>query len=354
MSNNANPGPSRPDLPDAGLPEALLTVAVDGGTTNSRARLLRGTTLVSEARRAVGARDVATSGDSLPLATAIREAIAEVCWAAGVDRPDQIVASGMMTSEVGLAAVPHVAAPASLDDLARHAVVLDRPDVAPAPILLVPGIRTPAADGPDGWARADVMRGEECEVIGLCAALCSKGQIHVRHPERLIFVLPGSHTKLLAVDWAGGAARIVSSHTTLAGEMLAALASHTILAASLPDELPAELDQDLVESGARLARREGLGRTAFLVRIAALTQGWSKVQLASFLIGAVVAEDVARLEAHALFDVDEKPGLLVVGGSEPRRGAYARMLGRATVTADHNYATALGATLVGLRRLGSP
>ena len=45
------------------------------------------------------------------------------------------------------------------------------------------------------------------------------------------FVWPGSHTKLIEVDPAG---RIVRSHTTLAGELLLALARHTLLAASLP------------------------------------------------------------------------------------------------------------------------
>ena len=79
---------------------------------------------------------------------------------------------------------------------------------------------------------------------------------------------PGSHTKLVEVDAEG---RIARSHTTLAGEMLQAVAQHTLVAASLPAALPDELDTDAAAAGARAAVRYGLGRAAFLVRIAALT-----------------------------------------------------------------------------------
>jgi 2-dehydro-3-deoxygalactonokinase len=338
-----------PSSADFGLPDDLLTLAVDGGTTNTRARLLRGGLVLSEARRAVGARDVATTGAAAALAAAIRDTIAEACRAAGVERPDRIVASGMLTSEVGLAALPHAPAPAGLDDLARAAVALDRPDVAPMPILLVPGVRTPAGDGADGWAGTDVMRGEECEVIGLCAILLRDGQLSPGRDRRLAFLLPGSHTKLVVVDWSSDGPRILSSHTTLAGELLATLSRHTILAASLPGELPRVLDPVAVESGARLARRDGLGRAAFLVRIAALARDWSAEQRAAFLIGAVAADDLVHLGRIPRLAAGTD-ALVLVGGAEPLRGTYAGLLGRPAIPATGEHAAALGAALVGKRR----
>lgn len=342
-----------PDLLDLSPPASCVTVAVDGGTTNTRARVLRGLSPTSEARRAVGARDVALGGGPAPLAEAIRDVIIKACRLAGVDRPDRVVASGMLTSEVGLTAVPHAPAPAGVEDLARAAVERDLPEVAPRPILLIPGVRTPPGDGPDGWARADVMRGEECEAIGLAARMRRQGLLDPRERRRLAFLLPGSHTKLLVAEWTLGSFRILSSYTTLAGELLATLARHTILAASLPAELPQELDQEALEAGVRLGREVGLGRAAFLVRIAALSLDWSPEQRAGFLIGAVVAEDVGQLMRHPSLGGD-CDSLLVVGGSEPLRGVYARLIPRPVTPLACDHASAVGAALVAQARLGPP
>ncbi len=171
----------------------------------------------------------------------------------------------MLSSEVGLVAIPHLSAPAGLDDLARGVAVVSLPEVAEMPIYVVPGVRTPAGDGTDGWFEADVMRGEECETLGAYAALAARGRIEPG--QWPVFLWPGSHTKLVEVDPSG---RITRSHTTLAGELLQAAARHTLLAASLPEALPDDPDPDAAAAGARAVERDGLGRAAFLVRIAAL------------------------------------------------------------------------------------
>ena len=85
-----------------------------------------------------------------------------------------IVAAGMLSSEVGLTAVPHVEAPAGIDALARGVAVRLLPEVADRPIVFVPGVRTPPAPGVDGWAEADVMRGEECETVGAWTHLAAR------------------------------------------------------------------------------------------------------------------------------------------------------------------------------------
>jgi 2-dehydro-3-deoxygalactonokinase len=288
-------------------------LTLDGGTTNTRARLLHEGRVVSAARRAVGARDEAlSSAGARPLAAAAREAIREALTVAGGVRPDAVVAAGMLSSEVGLAAVSHVAAPAGLDDLARAARPVELPEVCDHPILFVPGVRTPPGSGPDGWAEADVMRGEECETFGILQALGTPGPVAL--------VLPGSHTKLVEVS---GDDRISRSHTTLAGEMTAAVARHTLLAASLPASLPGDPDPEAVAAGARLAERDGIGRCAFLVRVAALSGALDPARRGAFWVGAAVAEDAARLARHPI--LSDAPRI-VVGGSQPLRTLYAKRL----------------------------
>jgi len=292
----------------------LLAIALDGGTTNTRARLIRDGRVVATARRGVGVRDnVLTTGPN-PLAAAVREAIREVLNSPSAARPELIVAAGMLSSEVGLAPVPHVVAPAGIEELAQNVRVLDLPEVSDEPITIVPGVRTPASPGVDGWATADVMRGEECETLGAWLALPeSRGS-------EVAFVWPGSHTKLVLVDRSG---RIARSHTTLAGELTIALARHTLLAASLPGELPDVPEPEALAAGARLVEREGLGRAAFLVRIAALTESLSPHARGSFWVGAVIAEDVGWLSRHPIVATGCP---IWVGGRQPQRVLYAEWL----------------------------
>jgi 2-dehydro-3-deoxygalactonokinase len=292
--------------------------ALDGGTTNTRARLLHEGRVVAVARRSVGVRDTVLSDGPAALAAAVRDALAEVLRGQPIERPDRVVAAGMLSSEVGLAAVPHVVAPAGPDELARHAEARSLPDVSPWPILFIPGVRTPPAPGADGWATADVMRGEECETLGAWSLL--EGAEPAAANRRTVFVWPGSHTKVVEVD---GQGRILRSHTSLAGELTAALARHTLLKASLPETLPEQPDLDAVALGARLAGRDGLGRAAFLVRVAALGETLDPAGRAGFLIGAVIADDAANLARHSIFD---GPARVWVGGREPQRSLYAAML----------------------------
>ncbi|MGP0067623.1 MAG: 2-dehydro-3-deoxygalactonokinase [Isosphaeraceae bacterium] len=360
-------------------------IALDGGTTNTRARLLHGHRIIATSRRGVGVRDTILGDPGQPasrlaaspsapdssgqphrdrLVRAVREAVEEAARAlvpatsapadgedAGVTgRVAFLVAAGMLSSEVGLVAVPHVPAPAGLDELARGVAIVSLPEVAAMPIYVVPGVRTPAADGPDGWFEADVMRGEECETQGAFSALVADRQIG---PGRWsAFLWPGSHTKLVEVDPSG---RITRSHTTLAGEFLQAASRHTILAASLPDALPDDPDPAAVAAGVRAVEREGLGRAAFLVRIAALTGSLDAPARASFWIGAAVAADVIGLAQHRIL----VPGRPVwVGGRQPLRALYAAELARRhrgpVVSLDDllaESASALGACEIAARRV---
>jgi 2-dehydro-3-deoxygalactonokinase len=327
-------------------PTAAWAVALDGGTTNTRARLLHGPRLVATARRTVGVRNTVLDEPSTrpagaltaagpanreALVRAVSEVIEEVrgVWEkeAMADRGAGeapglafLVAAGMLSSEVGLFAVPHVSAPAGLEELACASQFVSLPEVDERPILIVPGIRTRAAEGPGGWFESDVMRGEECETLGAHAALVADGRIEPGQGS--IFLWPGSHTKLVAVDSDG---RIVQSFTTLAGEILQAVAQHTLLAASLPRVLPDQLDRDAALEGAMAAERFGLGRAAFLVRIAALGGTFDEKGRASFWIGATIAADVMNLADHPILGAARS---VYVGGREPLRTLYSSGLAR--------------------------
>jgi 2-dehydro-3-deoxygalactonokinase len=292
-------------------PAVRRAIALDGGTTNTRARLVADGRIVATARRAVGVRDSALGGGPVAVFEAVRACLDEVERLAG-GPVDRIVAAGMLTSAVGLRAVPHIEAPAGLDELARGVASVAFPEMGGRVLALVTGVKTPPAPGPDGWAEADVMRGEECETLG---AWLLRG----RPAGPRAYLWPGSHTKLVAFD--GG--RITRSVTTLAGELWSAVASQTLLKASLPQPPDDPPDPEALELGRRLVERHGLGRAAFAVRLADLQERLGPEARAAFWLGAVIAEDVDRLARHPILD-----GAIpvVVGGRQPQRDLYARWL----------------------------
>jgi len=311
-------------------------IALDGGTTNTRARLLDAQgKILATAVRSVGVRNTALSTQggnrSNELKQAVRQVIEEVLGL-GIDReaissatgyPDAVIAAGMLTADVGLLAVPHVQAPAGLDDLAKGVRLVSLPEVSSCPIHLIPGVRTPNASGLDGWMHADVMRGEEVETFGTLKILGDLGCLDEKGgtpPASLIW--PGSHTKLVELD---ENSRIARSATSLAGELTHAIWNHTLITASLPKEWPSVIDLDAAEAGRRAVTRSGLGRAAFLVRIAALNDCLDPVGRASFWIGAVLAEDAAFLANHPILKLAPKRPVWV-GGREPFRGLISSFL----------------------------
>lgn len=229
-----------------------------------------------------GARDTAAHGAP----TAIHEAMVDLleqattAWGA---RPDTIVCSGMITSNLGLHEVPHLFAPAGPHELAAGIVHVAVPDVGE--VSFVPGIKTqPDTLTLHSLDTADMLRGEEVEVTGLRAhlALCRSAT----------FLHFGSHHKAVDVDAEG---RITGSRTALTGELLATVAAHTILKSSVVPLERIALELDAAVAGAEATLAHGVGRSLFLVRVGEHVAARSPSTMASYLVGALAALDLALL-----------------------------------------------------------
>ena len=87
-------------------------ITIDGGTTNTRAFLWKNNEVIASASREVGARNTAVSSSEVSLKNAVKACINEILKTASVtcDELDGIVASGMLTSNVGLIEIPHLPA----------------------------------------------------------------------------------------------------------------------------------------------------------------------------------------------------------------------------------------------------
>jgi len=287
-----------------------VILAIESGTTMTRAWAIADGAVVAHAAGQAGARDIARAHDRDWLLARVRElgddalARAGSTWSA----LEAVIAFGMITSELGLEELPHLIAPVSVEALAAGMQERDGYGRLPARVFLVPGVRNP--DGP--LARLDFMRGEETEAAGLL----SLGLVE----PPLLYVSTGSHTKFVEVDADG---RIASSATTLSGELLWALHRETILV-GLIDPSGAIGSAERVDEGARNAARFGLSRALFSARLLSRVGGVSASACSDFVHGAVAMSDLTALRA-ALGEQPE-PRRVVVAGSSPLADALRHLL----------------------------
>lgn len=292
-------------------------VTVDAGTTNTRSSIWQNGNLLAKVQVEVGVRDTAINGNNQALKQAVRDSISAALAQAGVAAADVtlVLASGMITSAMGLHELPHLIAPVGLAALAQGMQRVDMPDVFAQPIWMIPGVRNQVEQVDlDNHEAMDMMRGEETEVIGLLERLDLQG--------RAMLIMPGSHTKLVSVD---DKRQIVGCATTLAGELLQAITQHTLISQSLDHGFAEQLAPEMLLAGAAAAQQTGLARACFSVRTLGLFAKTGRDERANFLLGAVLSGDVLALKnSCAIHMLPDTP--IVITGKPMLRQALALLI----------------------------
>ena len=291
----------------------MRVITIDSGTTNTRAYLVEDGQVLAAHSRGVGSRDTAIDGHNGKLTAGVRELVGLLTAGAADGKIAAIIASGMITSNMGLCEIAHLAAPVSLAKLATslRPQVIDA--VSPAPILFVPGIKTVPATADRLCLDCDMMRGEETEAFGILAGSGLSGET--------VLILPGSHSKFVEVDRDG---TITGSVTTLAGELAWAIRNNTILANSLARDFAGELDQPALLKGAEHCRLHGLSKACFATRIMHVLGDTGETARTSFLLGAIFYQDIIALSSR----LKERQANIVIGGNRLFRDVYYFLLGR--------------------------
>ena len=231
-------------------------IAVDWGTTNRRAYRLDGSGVcIGEFEDGKGILSVPPG--------AFPAAVAEIRDRLG-DLP--LLLAGMVGSNRGWIEAPYVPCPAGLDDLGAALAWGDERDA------VVPGVSYI-----DEY-RADVMRGEEVQLLGAVAA----GQV----PADALVCHPGTHNKWVVLD----TGRIRSFRTVMTGELFNLLRSHSILSDLLENE--AEPD-DAFRRGVRHGFDEDdLTSDLFAVRARVLLGEAPREEASSYASGLLIGADV--------------------------------------------------------------
>jgi 2-dehydro-3-deoxygalactonokinase len=266
-------------------------IGVDWGTTSFRAfRIGRDGTMRDRRDAPKGILNVPDGrfGDTL------REEIGP--WLAAGE--DHVLLSGMIGSRQGWKEAPYIAAPAGAGELADALVDIG---FDYAQVKIVPGV-----SGTDESGVAEVMRGEETQVLGIESLLRDGG----------IACLPGTHSKWVQIS--GG--RIVSFTTHMTGETFGALRGHTILARMMRD---GPSDGAPFDAGvARSAEPGGLLHHLFGVRALALAGRLSESEAPAYLSGILVGHEIRA----ALATVATTGTVVQVIGTPELTGLYAKAI----------------------------
>ena len=275
-------------------------ITVDGGTTNTRLYLVRGGKPVCSKNLGVGARN----GEDA-LRTALKGGIAELLEENALCESDieRILASGMITSEYGLCNLIHTSLPAGRCELrdAMHETLFS--DICAIPWCFIRGVR---ASG-DSLECCEVMRGEETELMGLIDGAKTDA----------LYILPGSHSKHISVDENG---KIVGFATMMTGEFFAAVMQNTILRDATDFEHNTIIEQKLFE-GYEYTCEHGVNEALFKTRILKNIFGATKEECYSFLLGAVLCDEIRSVQKS------EKQ-TVIIGGQKQFRIAMAKILGK--------------------------
>ena len=245
-------------------------ITIDGGTTNTRLTLVINGQSVDRIKCSVGARD-----GKAALETAVSDGITSLLENNGMSCSDitAVIASGMITSELGLVALEHTLTPAGMAELKQTMYPIVMPKICDIPFAFIRGVKT----GADSLENADMMRGEETEIMGL---FMGEG----------VYVLPGSHSKAVKVDREG---RITDFSTFMTGEMIAAITEKTILRDAI--DLSCDIDSEYLKMGYTYAHERGLNEALFKVRVLKNLFGADKCRVYSFFMGAVLSGELDRL-----------------------------------------------------------
>ncbi len=231
-------------------------IAVDWGTTNRRAYLIDSSgTKTDEFEDTEGVLSV--PGGGFPVA------IAEIRKRLG-DMP--LLLAGMVGSNRGWHEVPYVPCPAGVGHLVKG---LARPGEREA---IVPGVSY-LGDG-----RADVMRGEEVQLLGAAAA----GLVD---PDGLI-CHPGTHNKWALLH--NGELR--SFRTVMTGELFSLLKEHSILADLLHGQVA--VNEPFRAAARHAASDDALAAELFSIRARVLLGQARKEDAASYTSGLLIGADV--------------------------------------------------------------
>lgn len=297
---------------------------IDSGTTTTRIYIIDDNeAIVASGRTKVGVRDTSITGSREKLRNGVRDLFYQVLSENGIEDKDVkfAIASGMITSEIGLIEIPHLVAPVGLAELTSGIYKCEDPEVLPIgrPVYFIRGIRNHYAQN----ARAqdlrgvDFMRGEEVQIMGILK------RRNIPLPASIVTL--SSHTKIIFMDKQG---RAECSCTTISGQFYEALVNSTNIGASITphdgEEPGGYSYEELIDVAVDCVRHAGLGRTMLMPRFLQVLLKTDSTERRTFVDAAIAADDLNAF--REMREAGNSSNRYFLYGQESRCKMYQYML----------------------------
>lgn len=265
---------------------------IDSGTTNTRIYIINDKNeIVASGNKKVGVRDTSITGSRDRLKNGVSSLFFEILEENNIDEKQVkfAIASGMITSEIGLIEIPHLVAPIGLKELSDGIEKVEDNNVLPIsrPVYFIRGIKNnfPKDARIHDLRSIDFMRGEEVQWIG---AIKLKNII-----EPCNVVALSSHTKIMHID---SSQRVVHMMTTLSGQFFEAVTASTNIGKSVKiQENEREniyTQKEVIEVARMCVAKAGLGRTLLMPRFMETLLDTNSQERIWFLSAAIAADDM--------------------------------------------------------------
>ncbi|WP_367989059.1 2-dehydro-3-deoxygalactonokinase [Vibrio sp. NTOU-M3] len=187
--------------------------------------------------------------------------------------PLPVLMAGMVGSQQGWREVPYVSVPVDAKSLAKDIELVDLKNGGTAGIVC--GVTCV-----NKFGIADVMRGEEVQLVGLQDKLKSD----------FFAVLYGTHSK--HAHCVNG--RLSRFSTVMTGELYSLLVEHSILGRALPKQL---FDKEAFVTGVTTGYQHPLNHILFSARTSRLFRSIDETHVESYLSGLLIGHEFSQTES---------------------------------------------------------
>ena len=199
----------------------------------------------------------------------------------------------MASSNIGMIELPYAELPVGIDGSGLFTQSFPGSGDFAYPLIIISGVKT----------NADLMRGEEVQVIGACRS---------RRGIEELFILPGTHSKHVSTD----NKNITDVKTYMTGELFQLLAANSILSKSI--EVTDDPDipgwENFFEEGVMQSVKSGVVENLFGLRVAHIFNKRTAQQNGYYLNGLLIGSELKNIR--------EEYGLEIVLVSNERQKKY--------------------------------
>lgn len=301
-----------------------MFAVIDCGTTMTRIYIINEEKkIIASGRKKVGVRDTSITGSRDALRNGVTELFFQILEDNSIpqEQVEFAIASGMITSEIGLIEIPHLVAPVGIRELTDGILKVEDPSVLPIgrPVYFVRGIRNdyPIPAKAQDLRQVDFMRGEEVQCIGIMASR------NIPRPGNIVAL--SSHTKIMYINEQG---QITASSTTISGQFFEAILNSTNIGKSIThvegEEAGGYSYEKLIQIATDCVRHAGLGRTCLMPRFLQVLMKTNSQERETFLDAAIAADDLNAF--HEMRDQGYLSNYYLLYGHETRCKMYTYML----------------------------